>query len=54
MHLNWLAKNELKGLGGMVVKIIVNYLCAQKNAKEPETEQTIVFCHIFIIGGILS
>ena len=34
----------------MVVNIIVNYCCTQKMLRE--TEETIVFCHIFIIGSI--
>ena len=41
-----------------MVTIIVNCCCTRvllyaKKLKETETEETIGFCHIFIIGGIL-
>ena len=48
---------NLGGLGPLVVNIIVNYCCARvllyaKMLKETETEETRLFCHIVIIGGI--
>ena len=51
MHLNELAKNELRGPGPLVVNVIVNYCCTHllqtvvyKDAKEKtETEETVRF-----------
>ena len=45
-------KLNLEGPGPLVVNTIVNYCCTQKMLKETETDETIVFCHIFIIGSI--
>ena len=41
----------------MVVNIIVNYCCTRvllsaKMLKKDETEETRLFCHIFVIGSI--
>ena len=54
MHLNWLAKFKFRGPGLLVVNIIVNYCCTRellntKVLKETETEETKLFCHIFMI-----
>ena len=46
MHLNWLAKIELKCPGSVVVSIIVNYCCTQKILKE--TKKTTNFFVIFL------
>ena len=53
MHLNWLAKFKLRGAGLLEVNIIVNYCCARKMLKEPETAETVRFLvTFFIIVGI--
>ena len=59
MHLNWLAKIELRGPGPPDRQIAVNYcftrvlLLYTKMLKETETEETIgFFVTFFVIGGI--
>ena len=58
IHFNWLAKSNWWGPGLLVVNIIGSYYCTRvllyaKVQKETENEETKLFCHIFIIGGIL-
>ena len=36
----------------MFFNIVVTYCCKRKILKETETEETIDFCHIFVIGEI--
>ena len=36
----------------MVFNIVVSYRCKRKMLKRTETEETIDFCHIFVIGEI--
>ena len=53
-----MAKIELRGPGPLVVNFIVNYCCTgilflAKMIKKPETEETRLFCHIFIISWFL-
>ena len=47
MHLNWLAKIELRGARGpcMFVNIVGNYRCKRKMLKETETEKQYTFYH---------
>ena len=56
-RLNLLEKNKLRGPGLPWINIIGNYSCTHvllyaKMLKETETEETIVFCDVFIIGSI--
>ena len=52
-------QNRIYGAPGLlVVNIIVNYLCTRvllyaKMLKETENEEARLFCHIFLIAGIL-
>ena len=63
MHLNWLAKIDLRVPGPLVVNVISNYCCTRvaytvysKNAQQIETEEieinTRLFSHSFSIGCI--
>ena len=36
----------------MLITVVRVYCCTRKMLKETETEVTVDFCHIFIIGGI--
>ena len=38
--------------GPLVFNIVVRYWCKRKTLKETETEETRLFCHIFVIGKI--
>ena len=54
IHLNWLAKFELRG--PRVVNIVVNYCCSQKMLKELKLKIQIAFYNfvISLIGGPLG
>ena len=51
MHLNWLAKIELRGAREPcnVVNVVVNYCCKRKMLKENGTEKTLGFFVTFLL-----
>ena len=36
----------------LLITVVRVYCCTRKMLKDTETEETMLFCHIFIIGGI--
>ena len=61
IRLNWLEKNELKGCAWpwgrqvyllLITVVRVYCLLYAKMLKETENEETMLFCQIFVIGGI--